>query len=212
MTRGRFVSLILLYIACAAAAAVLIASRFSANPVSSTPFETVSEAVLASVDLDTMQEGNNQMVKRLYGFDPASVGDVLLYYPLSNMGAEELLLVRMEDPDGSTETVTDGIRARVSSQESSFDGYAPEQYAMVEKSITDVQGNYVLFISSADPSVTDEAFRQSVGAGAASGSGLFSRVQDAVTGQDSSDSAAAGSSVYADDLTPGTEGEEGSTE
>lgn len=177
MSRGHFSALVILYFICAAAIVLFVGSRFTVNTVSDAPFETVSEAVLGSTDLTVMQEGNNQMIKRLYGFDPDEIGDVLLYYPLTNMGAEELLLVRMEDPDSSADTVTTGIEDRITSQENSFNGYAPEQYSMIEKSITDVQGNYILFISSSDPEKTDTAFRQAVGAGSSSGPDLTGRIR-----------------------------------
>ena len=71
--------------------------QLNGEKVCETGFAQMSSAVTASADLTKMQKANNQMIKRLYGIDPTSYSGVLLYYPLTNMGAEELMLVQMKD-------------------------------------------------------------------------------------------------------------------
>ena len=129
-----------------------------ANTVSSAPFEKVRDAVLSQVDTGTMQEGDNQMLRRLYQLSPEDFDDYLLYYPTSNMGAEELLLLKLKDVSQQEEAEA-ACEARRATQMESFDGYAMEQYAMEENAILDVRGNYVLFISASDPNAADQAFR-----------------------------------------------------
>ena len=60
-------------------------------------FSAVAESVTSAADLSPMVEGDNQMVRRLYGLNPADYEGVLLYYPSSNMGAEEILVVKLSD-------------------------------------------------------------------------------------------------------------------
>ncbi len=150
-----------------AAAAVLLVifvavlARPRGKAISSASFETVSGAVLSQVDTGTMQEGDNQMLRRLYRLSPEDFDGFLLYYPTSNMGAEELLLLKLKDLD-QQESVTQACEARRATQMASFDGYAMEQYAMEENAILDVQGNYVLFISASDPAGVDRAFREAL--------------------------------------------------
>lgn len=57
----------------------------------------MASAVTASVDLSALQEGSVQMVKRLYGLNPSDFDGCLLYYPQTNMEAEELLLLKLRD-------------------------------------------------------------------------------------------------------------------
>ena len=124
---------------------------------SSAPFESVSEAVTKTLDQTNMTLADNQMVKRLYGLDPAQFEGVLCYSPTTNMAAEEVLLVKLKSDD-QQDAVREAIEARRDSQMRTFDGYGFEQYAMLEESIIEVHGNYILFISSNDPKTTVNAF------------------------------------------------------
>lgn len=136
---------------------VMLYSLLSTNHISNADFETVRQAVSDAADLSTMAEGDNQTFKRLYGLDAADYEDIFLYYPTTNMGAEELLLVKLTDT-AQQETLKAAIESRVQTQMNSFEGYGVDQYAMLENSVIEVQGNYVLFVSAADPSPIRRAF------------------------------------------------------
>ena len=127
------------------------------NSVSSTPFEEMRAVVLDKADLTVMQEAEGSMVKRLYGLDPSEYEGLTLYYPTSNMGAEELLLVKLKDPS-QQQAVKEAVEARLNTQKNSFEGYGVDQFEMLEKSIVDIRGNYVLFVVQQDPSVVQAAF------------------------------------------------------
>ena len=135
---------------------VIVSGRLN-NRISAAGFDTMSQAVTEAADLSKMQEADNQMLKRLYGLDGADFDGILLYYPTSNMGAEELLLVKMKDVS-QAEAVQAAIENRLATQKKSFDGYGAEQTAMLEKSIIKVRGNYALFISADDPVRVQAAF------------------------------------------------------
>ena len=126
---------------------------------SGTSFETMSEAVVGACDLSRMQQADNQMIKRLYGLDPADFDDILLYYPQTNMGAEELFLVRMRD-SGQKKMVSDAVTERLTTQKNSFEGYGVEQSAMLEKAVMDIRENYGLLIVGDDPGAVYKAFSE----------------------------------------------------
>lgn len=81
----------------------------------------------------------------------------MLYYPTTNMGAEEILLVRLADPSQAA-AVEEAVAQRVTTQKNSFEGYGVQQFEMLENSVTEVWPNYVLFVSAADPGAVREAF------------------------------------------------------
>ena len=124
---------------------------------SSAPFESVADAVTKTLDQTNMTLADNQMVRRLYGLDPAQFEGVLCYSPTTNMNAEEVLLVKLKS-DAQQDAVREAIEARRDSQMRTFDGYGFEQYAMLEESILEVHGNYILFVSANDPKTTVKAF------------------------------------------------------
>jgi hypothetical protein len=129
----------------------------SANHISQAAFSSVQEAVISQADESNMQQADSQMIRRLYGLDPTDYEDILLYCPTTNMGAEELLLVKLKDTS-QQDTVTAAIEKRVATQMDSFDGYGVDQYDMLEKSVTEVQGNYILLVVAADPGPVRQAF------------------------------------------------------
>ena len=79
-----------------AALCVFLYFMLSANRESRAAFSDVQEAVISAADLTPMAEGDNQTFKRLYGLSASDYENVLLYYPTTNMGAEELLLIQLE--------------------------------------------------------------------------------------------------------------------
>lgn len=140
-----------------AALCVFLYFMLSSNRESNTPFADVKEAVIAATDLTPMAEGDNQTLKRLYGLSASDYENVLLYYPTTNMGAEELLLVQLKDVS-QQQSVQTAIENRLDTQKKSFDGYGVDQYAMLENAVVEIQGNYILLVVAADPAPVRKAF------------------------------------------------------
>lgn len=127
------------------------------NRQSSASFDTVSSAVLQALDLTDMQEADAQMVRRLYGFAPSEMDGCLLYYPATNMGARELLIVKLSDLSQQT-SVSDAIQARRQTQMKSFEGYGVEQYDLLSNAALEIQGNYILFVVHENAAAAAQAF------------------------------------------------------
>ncbi len=124
---------------------LFLAGQMGQGKQSATSFEDMSAALTANLDQTQMQPADNQMLRRLYGLDPSSYEGILLYYPTTNMGAEELLLVKLADP-AQAQTVEAAIQARLRAQKTSFDGYGIEQMALLEDCVIELRGGYVLFL------------------------------------------------------------------
>ena len=98
------------------------------------------------------------MLRRLYGLNPSDYEEIVLYYPASNMGVEELLLVKLNDT-AQTETVEAAVEARLAAQKQSFDGYGVEQTALLNNNaVTEVRGRYVLFAVGVNAQAIRQAF------------------------------------------------------
>ena len=131
------------------------------DKTSSASLESVSEKVLGAVDQEGMQESNNRMFQKFYGLDADDYEGVTLYSPVSNMDAQELLVIKLKDTS-QAEAVTEAINARLETQMNSFEGYGIEQYAMLEDHVLDVQGNFILYVVNPNAQAADEAFRSSL--------------------------------------------------
>ena len=141
--------------------AFLLIVLLTGKGISNAPYSSVEEAVLSAADLSIMQKADNQMIRRLYRIDPSTCEGIVLYYPLTNMGAEELLLVKMGDPSQKKEIET-AIMDRLQSQKNSFEGYGAAQTDMLSRSIVNVHGNYALFISAPSPYPVNQAFEKAL--------------------------------------------------
>lgn len=140
------------------AAVIMLAVMFGGDPVSDADPEAVRAAVVERLDMSQVLEGDNQMVKRLYGLDPGDFESVTLYYPGTNMVAEELLIVKLADVS-QQEAVRAAIEARLETQKTTFDGYGVEQYDMLtNKAVVKVRGNWVLFAVNENSQAALDAF------------------------------------------------------
>ncbi|MBQ7595487.1 MAG: DUF4358 domain-containing protein [Clostridia bacterium] len=145
-------------IACVVLLAALIVSGSMKNKVSSAEIEDVFEEVKAKISMDNMLEGDNQMIKRLYGLNPEDYEGCVLYYPETNMDAQELFIVKLADVSQQKD-VEAAVEKRIETQKKTFDGYGIEQYALLtDNSVVEVRGNYILFIVNQNSESAKSAF------------------------------------------------------
>lgn len=126
-------------------AVVYLAVLLGGNTVSNADFSQVEQAVVDTVDMTNLQQAENRMVKRLYGLDPGDYEACVLYYPATNMDAEELLLIKLSDT-GQQDGVVAAVEQRLQTQRDAFEGYGVEQFDLLTNHyVLQVQGNYALF-------------------------------------------------------------------
>ena len=143
---------------CVAVAVVSLMIMFGGNTVSNADIADVEAAVTAQIDMTNMIPGDNKMIKRFYGLDPAQFESVVLYYPTTNMMAEELLIVKLSDMS-QQEMVRSAVEARIATQKNTFEGYGVEQFEMLSNNaVIEVRGNYILFVVNANSAAAQKAF------------------------------------------------------
>lgn len=140
---------------------VFIVALLGADKTSEAKIETVEKAVEKEVPLTGMHSVQSQMVKRLYGLNVNDYEGVVLYISDSNMGAEELLIVKLADTS-QAEAVESAVQTRIENQENSFEGYGVEQYQLLQEHVLDVEGNYVFFMVHKDAQKAQKAFLNSL--------------------------------------------------
>ena len=141
----------------AALVAAIVFYVFLRNWESTVPASDVFKKVEQTVKTEKMEKTTDRYFKKYYGLNAADYDSVLYYAPVSNMDAEELLVIKLKNSD-QADAVTDAILKRQSDKEQSFEGYAPEQYALAQDYILDVQGNYILFVVDPKAEEIDNAF------------------------------------------------------
>lgn len=131
------------------------------SPQSSAPVKTVAENITKSVDMKSMKKSTNRMFKKFYGLNANDYEEIALYTPLTNMDAEEILIVKLKNTS-QAEAVTKAVNTRLETQKASFEGYGAKQFDLLKNHILDVRGNYVLYVVHPDAAKADKAFRRSL--------------------------------------------------
>ncbi len=140
------------------AAVITLFVMFGGNTVSNADPVEVAAAVTEKIDMTNMVEGDNKMVKRFYGLDPSEYDACILYYPTTNMMAEELLIVKLSDMS-QQDAVRAAVEQRIATQKNTFEGYGVEQFEMLSSNaVVEIRGNYVLFVVNAASADALKAF------------------------------------------------------
>ena len=146
----------------AVAAVISLIWMFGGNTASNADPVEVAEAVVETIDMENMLEADNQLIKRFYGLDPSSFEGCILYYPTTNMMAEEVLIVKLKDMS-QQEQVRTAIEKRIETQKTTFEGYGVEQFDLLtNNAVVEVRGNFVLFIVNADSAEAQKAFLKAI--------------------------------------------------
>lgn len=157
---GPFTIVKFILIACLLA---FVFFTVASDPISDTPIEEVSQAVIEAMggDVETMKEEDGRAFKRDFGLSANDYEGVVYYAPASNMEATEILVVKLSDTAQQQE-LRDAVETRVSQQLNTFEGYAPEQAGLMQDAVVDVRGNYVLYAVGSNAQAARSAFAKSL--------------------------------------------------
>lgn len=129
----------------------------SAGATSSADLKTLQANVEQASESDRMKKGDNRMLRRLYGIDPEMLEGMVFYYPASNMGAEELLFVRVKN-EADVAAVKGLIEQRNTSQIRAFEGYGVEQTQMLKDAVISEHGRDLLYSVGSQSNAVEEAY------------------------------------------------------
>ena len=136
--------------------AVLLWGTLHADPQQA-DFSVLREQAEQAMDTTGMRQADAQLLRRLYGLNGGELADWALWTSEDNMAVEELLLAECVS-EAQAELVREALEARRSTQIQNFEGYGPEQVRLLEDSIMEVRGVYVLFVVSEQAREVKDAF------------------------------------------------------
>ncbi len=136
---------------------IFIAIRSKGETMSDTAFSDMKQAVISAIDMSDVTEGSDLDIKKYYGLNPADYEGIAYYKPNTGMTAQEILLVKLNDSSQS-ESVMAAMTERATQRATSFDGYAPEQYEMINNRVQLAQGNYAIMVIHPNAQAAEAAF------------------------------------------------------
>ena len=136
--------------------AVLLWGTLHADPQQA-DFSVLRGQAEQAMDTTGMRQADAQLLRRLYGLNGGELAGWALWTSEDNMAVEELLLAECVS-EAQAEQVREALEARRSTQIQNFEGYGPEQVRLLEDSIVEVRGVYVLFVVSEQAREVKDAF------------------------------------------------------
>ncbi|MBQ2910709.1 MAG: DUF4358 domain-containing protein [Clostridia bacterium] len=120
------------------------------NPAVSDIVTAIDEKLVENVggeeNMIAKMEGDDEMTATFYYLNTEDLESYSLKFPMINVKAEEVFVAKVKD--GKMDAVKEGIEKRQADLDAQWKQYLPDQYELVEKAQTVVNGNYVLFVVS----------------------------------------------------------------
>lgn len=120
------------------------------NPAVSDIVAAIDEKLIEKVggeeNMIAKMDGDDEMTSTFYYLSTEDLESYSLKFPMINVKAEEVFVAKVKD--GKMDAVKAGIEKRQADLDAQWKQYLPDQYELVEKAQTVVNGSYVLFVVS----------------------------------------------------------------
>ena len=112
--------------------------------------DEIRTAVSSSTDTEKdYNRGTFLDLKKNYGIFEKDVEEFVYFSPLSSMDASELLIVKFKNSQLANK-YKKSVDDRVTKRYDMYRSYRPEEAELLSKSITQIRGNYLIFVASRD--------------------------------------------------------------
>ncbi len=120
-------------------------------------FNEVISKLTQNLDPEVYPQVETSALRRYIDLDPAAVNEISMYRNEDLMSAGEMVIAHFENPQAAKDFET-AIQNRITSQHDIYSGYAPEQTALMENALVDIQDNYGLYYVGENTAGIDDAF------------------------------------------------------
>lgn len=131
------------------------------EPPSETSAEDMVAALLTVTDVSELHLCKNAEFRREFLLNPNDYDGVVYYSSDSIMEVRELLIVRVANEE-QYDALTESIRSRIDEKITLFNGYAPEQEALLDSYILENTRGFVLFAVCNDPQAVRQKFHDNL--------------------------------------------------
>ena len=141
--------------------AVFLTFIYAGQNADDVPMEEIEQQLLENTELADMSKCGNRTLMQFYGLDYAQFDEYLYYKSSKALSVDELLIVKAKaasDLDGAK----DAAESRIQSQLKTYEGYGPEQVAMLKNAIVIVRGNYLFCCVADAPERYKEVFTDAI--------------------------------------------------
>jgi len=118
--------------------------------------DDIAQRIMDAVEFPEMVKLNDKRLTLFYGLDVADVEQYSVFVCSDSIQCDELAVIKAR-PD-MADVVLMGVKSRWEEQKESFLDYLPEQYAVLEKAVIKVKGDYVFMAVSPEAGAASGIF------------------------------------------------------
>lgn len=143
------------------ALAVFLIFVYTGQNADDVPVEKIEQQLKENTELADMSKCGNRMLMQFYGLDYEQFDGYIYYKSGQALSVEELLIVKAKDTS-ALDSVKDAAESRIQSQIKTYEGYGPQQVAMLKNAIITTRGSYLFCCIADDPEVYKEVFTDAI--------------------------------------------------
>ena len=125
------------------------------------PLSDIEADLLASGETQGMIKADGKALKRIYGLNINDFEEVAVYTPSNYMDVSEILIIKSKDA-AQLDLIEIAVDTRVAKQLESFNGYGPEQCALLDNYEIKIIGNTLFYCVSPDAANLKDTFKKSM--------------------------------------------------
>lgn len=144
--------------------AILGFQLFAQKIHSNQPFDTIQAKVSEGLDPNLYPPISTASLRRYLDLDPALFNQIVLLRNEDALSARELCLVWFDQPQAGN-AFEQAVEQRIYSQKDIYEGYAPEQTALMENALVDIEDNYALYYVGDNPQTMQNTFQNALKGG-----------------------------------------------
>lgn len=114
------------------------------DTVSDKTVQEVAVAVSMEINIDELTSYKKNKVKKEFGIEFDGIDSFVYYASDSVMNVEELLVIKLKE-GAKADDITEKIEARVKDKQVLFEGYAPEQSALLKNYVLSVSHGFIFY-------------------------------------------------------------------
>jgi hypothetical protein len=115
------------------------------DAVSDKTVKEVAEAVSMEINIGELSSFKKNKVKKEFGIDFDGIDSFVYYASDSVMNVEELLVIKLKE-GAKADSITEKIETRVKDKQVLFEGYAPEQSALLKNYVLSVSHGFIFYV------------------------------------------------------------------
>ena len=104
----------------------------------------VADAVSMEINIDSLSEIKKNKTKKEFGIDFQDIDSFAYYASDSIMTVDELLIIKLKEV-AKADSITEKIETRVKDKQVLFEGYAPEQSALLKNYVLSAKNGFVFY-------------------------------------------------------------------